>query len=320
MSSIHLLERRPSCGYALGTASNSGQITITVMDGGIDNDLMTIGDNLSISQTIAIVSTNNPPAVSLINTVTTLAENSSTTPHRKLAGIQVTDDGVGGQVVTLSGTDARFFEIVGAELFLAAGVALIMTTETHMAIVAVDDTNVGNTPDATATLTLNITDVNEPPSVTLINPTTTMLENIDSATRRKVAEILAADDTPNVLRLSGPDASRFEIFNQSLYLVAGTVLDYESQSRLQVTVEVDDPDAGRRVDASADYALSIIDLNEQPSELFLSNNRIGTLADTASGPVFVGQLVAIDEDRTTERLRVLFGGAEWAMQTTASSK
>jgi hypothetical protein len=64
-------------------------------------------------------------------------------------------------------------------------------------------------------------------------------------------------------------------------------------------VEVDDPALTGSVDASVAYVLAVTDVNEAPSELFLSNFRISTSTNASTGPVFVGKFVAIDPDRST---------------------
>lgn len=99
-----------------------------------------------------------PTAVALSNTVTSLAENTNTTSAVKVADIGVTDDGLGTNALTVTGTDASFFEITGNALFLKAGTSLSFTTKPSYSItVQVDDTGVGNTPDATVNYTLAIT-------------------------------------------------------------------------------------------------------------------------------------------------------------------
>ena len=99
-----------------------------------------------------------PTAVALSNTVTSLADNTNTTSAVKVADIGVTDDGLGVNTLSLIGTDASFFEITGNALFLKAGTALSFTTKPSYAItVQVDDTSVGNAPDATVNYSLAIT-------------------------------------------------------------------------------------------------------------------------------------------------------------------
>ena len=96
---------------------------------------------------------------------------------------------------------------------------------------AVDDPTVGATPDGTAALSIAVTDVNEPPTVSLTNTVTTLAEDTDTATRMKVADIVVTDDAlgTNVLSLSGADAALFEIDGGVLYLKAGAVLDYRDE-------------------------------------------------------------------------------------------
>ena len=99
-----------------------------------------------------------PTAVALSNTVISLADNTNTTSAVKVADIGVTDDGLGVNTLSLIGTDASFFEITGNALFLKAGTALSFTTKPSYAItVQVDDTSVGNSPDATVNYSLAIT-------------------------------------------------------------------------------------------------------------------------------------------------------------------
>jgi uncharacterized protein YjiK len=103
--------------------------------------------------------TNQPPtAVSLNNAVTSIPENTSTAAPVKVADIFVTDDGLGTNNLTVTGTDAAFFQIIGTGLYLRAGTVLSSTTKPGYSItVNVDDTTVGSTPDATVNFTLAIT-------------------------------------------------------------------------------------------------------------------------------------------------------------------
>src|SRR5215471_6179903 len=99
-----------------------------------------------------------PTAVTLNNAVTSIPENTSTASPVKLANIIVTDDGVGNNHLTVTGTDAGFFQIIGTALFLKAGTVLNHTTKPSYSItVNVDDPAVGATPDATTNYTLTIT-------------------------------------------------------------------------------------------------------------------------------------------------------------------
>ncbi len=103
-----------------------------------------------------------PTAVILSPTSVSIAENASTASATVVSTISVTDDGQGTNVLSLSGTDAASFEIVGNALRLKAGVALDFETKpTYTVTVNVDDASVGGAPDASATFTLNLTNSSE---------------------------------------------------------------------------------------------------------------------------------------------------------------
>ncbi len=100
-----------------------------------------------------------PTAVVLNNAVTTLQENSSTASPVKVADIAITDDGLGTNVLALTGADAASFEITGAALFIKAGVALDFETKASYSItITVDDVTLGSTPDASVNFTLAVSD------------------------------------------------------------------------------------------------------------------------------------------------------------------
>ncbi|WP_392477995.1 SdiA-regulated domain-containing protein [Nostoc sp. C110] len=106
-----------------------------------------------------------PVAVSLANTVTSLSESTSTATPFKVANIIVSDDALGTNTLSLTGADANSFEITDNALFLKAGTTLDFETKTSYNVsVNVNDTTVGNNPDATTAFTLSVTDVNENPS------------------------------------------------------------------------------------------------------------------------------------------------------------
>ncbi|MBC7968376.1 MAG: hypothetical protein H7Z17_20920 [Fuerstia sp.] len=119
--------------------------------GGTGNDLVISGPTNAA-----------PTAVVLTSSSASLAENASTASATVLSTISVTDDGAGTNVLSLTGTDAASFEIVGNSLRLKAGVALDFETKpTYTVTVEVDDASVGGSPDASAVFTLNLTNSSE---------------------------------------------------------------------------------------------------------------------------------------------------------------
>ncbi|NUN65608.1 ExeM/NucH family extracellular endonuclease [Pseudanabaena biceps] len=116
----------------------------------------------------SVVPNQAPTAVVLSNQVNAIAENTSTANPLKVADISITDDGLGTNTLSLSGTDASFFTISGNALFVKAGTTLDFETKTSYSVsVNVDDTSIGTNPDASTAFALSITDVvNETPSST----------------------------------------------------------------------------------------------------------------------------------------------------------
>jgi hypothetical protein len=137
--------------------------------------------------------------------------------------------------------------------------------------------------------------VNDPPSATALNNTTTALpEDTNTTVRMEVADVVVTDDPwgTNVLSLSGSDAALFEIDGAELYLKAGAALDYETNSQLDVTVEVDDPTVGTTPDVSATVTFTISDVNEAPTDISVDNLSVD---ENTTGTV-IGNVTVIDPD------------------------
>ncbi|HRH48761.1 MAG TPA: SdiA-regulated domain-containing protein [Panacibacter sp.] len=106
-----------------------------------------------------------------------------------------------------------------------------------------------------------------PSTLALSNTTNTIEENTSTLNPIKVADIVVTDDGlgANNLTLSGPDAAFFEITGFGLFIKAGTVLDYETKTSYNITINVDDPTVGSTPDATTSYTLNLTDVvNETP--------------------------------------------------------
>jgi uncharacterized protein YjiK/2',3'-cyclic-nucleotide 2'-phosphodiesterase (5'-nucleotidase family) len=101
-----------------------------------------------------------------------------------------------------------------------------------------------------------------PTAIALTNTTTAILENSNTTAAVKVADITVTDDGlgTNNLTLSGADASSFQITGSSLYIKAGTVIDFETKTSYNVTINVDDTTIGNTPDASVNYVLDVTDV------------------------------------------------------------
>ncbi|MCA9032982.1 MAG: VCBS repeat-containing protein, partial [Planctomycetaceae bacterium] len=222
----------------------------------------------SASLSITITDVNELPAISLTSVVTSLTEDTTTTPRIKVADIAVFDDALGINVLTLTGADAALFEIDGSELFLSAGTTLDFEANPVLDVtVEVDDAALGGTPDDFDSISISITDVNEAPSVALLQVVTSQVEGTTLSARLKVADIIVTDDAlgTNSLSLVGNDAGLFEIDGLELFLKDGTTFDFETNASLDVTIEVDDAAVGSTPDDSDSLSISIVDVNELPT-------------------------------------------------------
>ncbi|MFK7768564.1 MAG: cadherin-like domain-containing protein, partial [Mariniblastus sp.] len=238
---------------------------------------------------------NDAPTVTLANVVLALAENADTTSTTRVADIVVTDDSDGTNDLTLSGADAASFEIVGSELHLRAGVTLDFESKSSFdVVVEVDDASVGASPDDTVSTALSILDINEAPTVTLTNLVPSLAEDTDTLASIKIADIVISDDAlgANDLTLSGADSGLFEIVGAELHLRAGVVLDYESQTSLDVNVQVDDATIGGSPDDFDAHSLMISDENESP----LIADDIFTVDENSGNGTVVGNVVFSDVD------------------------
>lgn len=110
-----------------------------------------------------------PTAVSLASPVNAIPENASVTQRIKLAEVEIADDGLGNNQLSVTGADAAHFEVDDNGLYLKAGTVLdVATKPSYEVAVAVDDPAVGGTPDATSTnFTLTIDPVVAPTGVSV---------------------------------------------------------------------------------------------------------------------------------------------------------
>ena len=107
-----------------------------------------------------------PTGLALSSVLSTIAFNANTAEPIKLADITIIDDALGINILSLSGTDADFFELLESGLYLKAGTILDAATQTSYSVtIEVDDVTVGSTPDATTTFTLTLANPTIAPTV-----------------------------------------------------------------------------------------------------------------------------------------------------------
>ena len=170
-------------GSTWSTIGTGAELTIAPAQEGQQLRLLTAytdgqGFSESVTTTAGTVPfVNNPPtALALTNTIASLAENTRTASRIKVADIVISDDALGSNVITLAGADAASFEVIGTELFLKAGTTLDFETKSAFAVsVSVSDPSLPDSTPDSATFTLAVSDVNEPPTALALSNTVASL-------------------------------------------------------------------------------------------------------------------------------------------------
>jgi hypothetical protein len=260
--------------------------------------LLGFSDGKAVSSFTAQLTLNAAPtALSLANITPSLAENTSTASRIKVADIVIADDNLGSNVISLSGPDAASFEVVGAELFLKAGVVLNFEAKTSydVTLSASDPSLPGSTP-VSAAFALAVSDLNEAPTA-LATSASSFAENIP------------AGSTVSILTTTDPDASNTFIYSlvsgtgdsdNSAFAINGDKLNikaspnFEAKSSYSLRLRSTDQ-GGLSVERAVTFA--VIDLNEAPTALSLANT-IPSLAENTStaSRIKVADIVIADDN------------------------
>ncbi len=139
-------------------AQNSYEVTVNV-----DDPTVGVTPDLTQTLTLNITDVNEAPtALILANSTKAIAENTDTSQGVKVADIQISDDALGTNSLSLLGNDQSSFQIRGRELFFI-GKADFEAQALYNLTVAVTDTTLkpapNATPDATVNFTLEITNL-----------------------------------------------------------------------------------------------------------------------------------------------------------------
>ncbi len=150
-------------GVLSGTPPGAGVYAVTVgaTDGSVNS-----GVTVQTSFTITVEGnavTNQPPSVALTPVLNDIAENTVLAERLKVADIAISDDALGINSLSVTGSDASLFEVDASGLYLKAGAVIDFEANPSLDVaVQVDDATLGNAPDDTADFSLAVTDVDEP--------------------------------------------------------------------------------------------------------------------------------------------------------------
>ena len=259
--------------------------------------LLGFSDGKAVSSFEAKLTLNGAPtALSLANTTPSLAENTSTASRIKVADIVIADDNLGSNLISLSGTDAASFEVVGTELFLKAGNVLNFEAKTSYAVTisASDPALPGSTP-VSAAFALAVSDLNEAPTA-LATSASSFAENIP------------AGSTVSILTTTDPDVSNTFTYSlvpgtgdrdNSAFTVNGDKLNinaspnFEAKSSYNVRLRSTDQ-GGLSVERGITFAVN--DLNEAPTTLNLANTTPSLAENTSTASrIKVADIVIADD-------------------------
>jgi|GEM_PF-6306670 len=212
--------------------------------------------------------------------------------------LQAGQTGLAGQdmqiLLSADATPARLSTLLGT---LTYETSLEDVAATRTVAVSVSDGDAG--VSSTAFVTIDVTPVNNVPTLALSGVVASLSEAADVTTRIKLADIDVTDDAlgSNALALAGADAALFEIIGTELFLRAGTALDFETRPSLDVSVTLDDPALGTGIEASLPLSLAIADANEAPT-LALS----GVVASLSEAADVSARIKLADIDVTDDAL------------------
>ncbi len=263
---------------------------------------------------------NTPPTVNLSGVTSSLPEDTDTSSAIKVADISISDDGIGINGLSLSGTDSTLFEIVGNALRLKAGSSLDFETNAILNVtVEVNDSTISGGPEDTEALAISVTNVNEPPVITSNGGGDTanlsVAENSTAVTTLTATDV-DAGSTLTYLISGGVDSARFTINFSSGALTFVSPPNFESPADAgannvyEVTLRVTD---GVLTDSQA-LTVTVTNINESP---VITSNGGGDSANqsVAENSTAVTTLTATDVDAGSSLTYSISGGDDSARFT-----
>jgi len=262
-------------------------------------------------------SANNPPTIS--NQTFAINENSA---NGTTVGTVAASDPDAGQTLTysiLSGNTNNAFAINASTgvLTVATSSALNFETSPSFALVVKVQDNGSGTLSSQATVTVNLNNVNEPPTIS--NQTFAINEN--SANGTTVGTVAAADpDAGQTLTysiLSGNTNNAFAINASTGVLTVATssALNFETTPSFALVVKVQDNGTGT-LSSQATVTVNLNNVNEPPT---ISNQTFAINENSANGTT-VGTVAAADPDAgQTLTYSILSGNTNNAFAINAST-
>jgi len=258
--------------YFLGAGLTSGDLALLRADideangiGSASTGLVTLGAPITFAERTTLRLNVN-------------AELTDTDGSEVIDAIQITGAPAGWSF-SIAGTTASFnaatntWTLRGAGIASGGALALMLDPSTAnlaatLKITAISkELSNGSTAASTPmSVSVTVTGVNDAATaVTFSNAVTALAEDVSTARALKVADFSVTDydGGNNLLSLAGADAALFQIVGKAIYLKAGAKLDFETNPRLDVTLNVNDPTVGGAIDISRALVIAIRDVIEK---------------------------------------------------------
>ncbi len=220
-------------------------------------------------------------------------------------GTVVADDQDGDtlsySITSGNGSGAFAIDSTTGEITVADGTQLDFESQSSYALnVTVDD---GNGGTDTATVTINLNDVNDAP---VVNDQSFAVDE-NSANGTVVGTISASDqdgDTLSYSIIAGDPNGAFAIDSATgeITVADGAQLDFESQASYSLTVQVQDNGTGTLTD-TATVTIDLNDVNDAP----VVNDQSFAVDENSANGTVVGTVSASDQDGDTLSYSILTG-------------
>ena len=222
----------------------------------------------TLDVTVTVTGVNEDPAFNEGPTTTRIVSENTGTNQDIGNPIAATDPDDGDTLIySLDSTSAATFSIDTSNGQLKTKAALNKeATATYTVIVSVKDIQTDAIPDDTITVTITVTDANEPPEFPSTEDGTRSFPENTGANVNVGSAVTANDpDTGATLTytLEGADAASFEIddTNGQIKTKAGVTYDHEATPSYSVTVTADDNNGGTD---TIDVTINVTDVDEPP--------------------------------------------------------
>ena len=244
-------------------------ITLTASDG---------ANSVSETLTINVGDINEAPSLTNSLAASSFAENVAT--GTTIATSSVSDPEAGAITYSLSGTGSENFSVSSdGTVTLASGLDYETATAYAITLTASDGAN-----SVSETLTINVGDINEAPSLTNSLAASSFAENVATGTTIATSSVSDPEAGAITYSLSGTGSENFSVSSDGTVTLASG-LDYETATAYAITLTASDGANS----VSETLTINVGDINEAPSltnslaaSSFAENVTTGTTIATAS--------------------------------------